>query len=41
MAGPFAPEHIQRVVQTRGMLEVSKAVWHFWQYKVQTEGIPL
>jgi len=38
---PFASEHIQRAMQTRGMLEVAKAVWRFWEHKVETQGIPL
>jgi ribulose-5-phosphate 4-epimerase/fuculose-1-phosphate aldolase len=40
-AVPFGPEHIQRALQTRGMLEVAKAMWRFWEHKVETQGIPL
>ena len=40
-AVPFAPEYIQRAMQTRGMLEVAKAMWRFWEHKVETQGIPL
>jgi ribulose-5-phosphate 4-epimerase/fuculose-1-phosphate aldolase len=37
----FAQEHIDRAMQTRGMLEVAKAMWRFWEHKVESQGIPL
>ncbi len=39
-AAPFAPEYIQRAIQSRGTLNVAKVVWQYWEQKVDAQGVP-
>jgi hypothetical protein len=39
-AVPFAPEYIQRAIQSRGSLNVAKVVWQYWEQKVDAQGVP-